>query len=513
MPLLGLFSTTRAQREKTRRAAANQRRWGDSEPFDFEWDVRADQFSFNRAMLDNTAYKRSADGGFRELILRETFNIECTDETLLAGYYAPVRSIVDAYQNVFRGTYGQEIRVDEKVDDRDVNPLLADATNSPVRRIWRWSNLDTQKQTMQEWAANLGSVGLRIVGRNDPDALNRRVSIQIEHPGAIVDFDEDDRGNITEIELRYTALAGELGEKRHEVKVREVLSKTEFVKEIDGTNVLDANESTNELGVCPYVILRHRDDGHEFGRWAYHGSEDIIHGLNWLISNQSESIHKHIWPNWFAAGGGAAPTEFFLGRERVAYVKLEPDTPPPIFQPLVADLDQAGSTEFWNELMARLQERQPELIIGNIKALSGQSGETIAKLLKPAEAVIARARANYEHALIRAVQIGLSEGIRMSLWDLGTGGGSTEAADRAYRAGKEDFAFAERPALPQSAYDQEQQAKADSARPMAKMALARAADGLVDQQEQLHLAGYTEKEIGEILQRKTTQGAIPTEPL
>jgi hypothetical protein len=75
------------------------------------------------------------------------------------------------------------------------------------------------------------------------------------------------------------------------------------------------------------------------------------------------------------------------------------------------------------ELISTLMERQPELLISALKALSGQSGETIAKLLIPAEAKIEHAKANYEHALKRAMQIGLSEGVRLGLWDLGTGTG------------------------------------------------------------------------------------------
>jgi hypothetical protein len=182
--------------------------------------------------------------------------------------------------------------------------------------LWRWSNLDTQKQLLQEWAANLGTVGLRIVAKANTNPAQRRVSIQLDHPGTIVDFDEDDRGNVTAVLLRWKAVGGELGERRRDVDVEELITKDEFTVSVNGTKTT----TTNELGVCPYVILRHRDSGHEFGDWSYKGSEQIIHQVNWLIANQGDSVIAHIWPTWFATAGGNAPEEFQLGRQKVAYV-------------------------------------------------------------------------------------------------------------------------------------------------------------------------------------------------
>jgi hypothetical protein len=168
MALLSLlpFPTTL---RKTTRSMSNARRYADAEPFDFEWETRGDQYAQNQAMLDNRIYDIRQDGGFREIILERLFGVTQVDAqgVRLAGVYNPTRNIVDAYQNVFRGNYGQEIRVSETVDGRPVNPKLT-AEDSPIAKIWRWSNLDTQKQIMQEWAANLGTVGLarrRGVGR------------------------------------------------------------------------------------------------------------------------------------------------------------------------------------------------------------------------------------------------------------------------------------------------------------------------------------------------------------
>lgn len=467
--------------------------------------VRNTRYAFNESFLNNRVYRPEALGGFREQIFKDTFGLDCTPELRLVGAYNPVPAVVGAYQNVFRGTFGQEIKVDDKVNDHPVNAKLI-ADDSPVGKVWRWSDLDTEKHLMQEWAANLGTVGIRVVAVNADDASDRRVFLQIHHPGAINDFDIDDRGNVTAVELKYTVKGGDIGS-RHDVEVREVLDKGRLVKEVGGKTESD---EANELGVCPYVILRHRDDGGDFGKWAYAGSEDTIHWINWLIVNQGESIMEHAWPQWFAAAGGPTPEEVPIGRRKIAYVKMLPDTPTPIFEPLVAPLDQVGSLAYWNECIDRLQERQPELATVAMKVLSGQSGETIAKLQIPAESAILRARALYEHAVIRALQIALSEGVRLSLWDLGTGMGSTEAADAAYQDGFEDFAFTERPALPATAYDKVQQANANVAEDKAKFDLAAAGQRAgLDEQAALEKTGLKAREAAKIVKRKRRVDVVP----
>lgn len=486
---------------KGQKAVDNARRFGDSEPFTWVWQDREDQFARNKSMLDNAFYLAGTDGGFLEEVLDEVFGLRGVDAEgiRIGGHYNPVRNIVDAYQNVFRGKWGQEIKPADTVDDKPVNPAIID----PLRSVWRWSNLDTQKQIMQEWAANLGTVGLRIVAKASDDRSQRRVSIQLDHPGTIVDFDEDDRGNVTAVLLRWKALAGDLGERRRDVEVEELITKDEYVRSINGKKTT----TTNELGVCPYVILRHRDSGHEFGDWSYKGSENIIHQVNWLIGNQGESIVEHIWPTWFATAGGNGPEEFTLGRQKVSYVKTVPDTPPPSLAPLVAALDQSGTREFWLEIISTLMERQPELLISALKALSGQSGETIAKLLIPAEAKIEHAKANYEHALKRAMQIGLSEGVRLGLWDLGTGTGTAKAADRAYQQGKEEFEFSPRRPLPETVFDKLEEAKAQDAAAASKVDLMVKAEGVtsLSRKEVLRIGGFDEKQIAQIEAEKVAE--------
>jgi hypothetical protein len=276
--------------------------------------TRLDGYVRREKMLNNTYYTKSVDGGYKEEVLKELFDSQ--DEGDVIGVYNPVKEIVESYQNVLRGRFGREIRIDPMVggeDGREVNPALLPKNLNVVGRIWQMSNLDTRKQPMQTMAANLGAVGIRVVAKPNADEFQRRAFLQFEHPAKIKGFDEDDRGNITEVELEYAVETGPIDD-RETVTIHEVLNKTEFVREVDGKKDPTLTQTTNDLGVCPYVILRHEDNDTPFGRHAYAGSEQIIHALNLVFSNTSQSVFDHVWPTWFGTGSGEEPHEIETGK-------------------------------------------------------------------------------------------------------------------------------------------------------------------------------------------------------
>lgn len=463
---------------------------------DWTQGERQEQFRRNQQMLDNSYYEPEEKGGHRQQILEEIF--ECDEDLKLNGVYNPVRPIVDAYQNVLRGRFGDTIRLHPHVggdEGREINPRLlsTQAQTGPIERVWSMSNLNVRKQTMQEMAANLGTVGLRVVARPDRDENRRRTFIQIEHPAIIQGFDEDDRGNVTEIQLEYEAEMGPI-ENREKVKVKEILGKDSFYKEVNGKAVLPLEEQFNLLGVCPYVVLRHQDSGTEFGSWAYKGSEPVIHALNLLLSNVSQSVYDHVWPTWFGTAGGDDPTSIEAGRHTMLYVKSDPDSPPPSIQALVAKLDWQGALNFAVSLIDQLVTRCPVLLFSHIRALSGQSGETIAKLQTAAIQAVEQAKANYEDALTRAIKIALSYGILYDMWDLGAGMGSSSEADDAFYRGLLDFEFQDRPVMPESIYEQLNRAKLLQAQNQARADLVARLDGIVPIREKLIMLGYSEAE-------------------
>src|SRR5213076_2172661 len=120
----------------------------------------------------------------------------------------------------------------------------------------------------------------------------------------------------------------------------------------------------------------------------------------------------------FMSGSGPKPLRFPLGRVTVLYAQTAQGVPAPDYKSITPALDFSGVIAAVERDAGYLRERQPELILNALTLLSGLSGETIGQVIKPAETAVLRARALYEDALIRALQIGLSYGVLYGLWNL-----------------------------------------------------------------------------------------------
>lgn len=471
------------------------------------YSARVASFAANEMMYDNTIYQFGMRGIMSECLGWNEADFDTKRIPNIAGHFNPAKEIVDTYQNVMRGTWGKELKVTPQDQNATLPTPLADA----LTKIWRDSNLDTAKQSLQQWCANLGTVGMRPV--SDPDT--QQIRIHIDHPSRLFTIEEDPQGNAESVVLKYkkphnygTALEPDF----QMMEVIEQINKDEFSMTFEGVEQIADDARANTFGFCPYVIQRHKDNGTLYGDWAYKGCERIIHDINYKISRQGRSIDRHLFPNWFSAASGVAPKSFDLEEEKMTYVQQPSGAPTPILEPLVAKIDHANAQSFWMELRDMLRGRQPELTINDVRLLAGISGETLAKVLVPAEAALLSVRPGYEHAIIRVLQMALSIGCDLSLWDIGAGMGAG-AGDRSYKTGKEEFVFADRPALPQTVYDKVQQANADTAEQSAKLDVANKAGGIVDQQKQLELAGFKPKEVTDIMHRKNTVDVIPTEQL
>jgi hypothetical protein len=394
------------------------------------------------AYYHNSIYEPLSGGGQREQVNATLGNAAAAD---LAGLYNPVAEVVDLYQHVFGGAFLPSDDTETEDEPTDIrasarNPLVLPALD----RIWQWSNLDVSKQQMCRLAPLHGTCGLRIVAVNDPDPLRRRVYLKPEHPRLISDVEQDARGNVSAIMLEYEVTEG-LGDAQEIVRVREELDKQEF--RIYRDDRLTSAEP-NALGVVPYVLLRHQDTGDAFGLNAFYRARSPIDRLNALMTHVNTQIHEHVKVDWLIATSGDPPVRFELTGRNVIYVKLAAGAPTPLVEPMVASLNLADAISQATLLIGQIENRLPELKATSGVYLSGQSGETIAQLRAPAEHRLGLARATYEDALIRAQQICLSWGILMGLWDLGTGTGTREAADTAYRQGLEDHHLNRRALLP-----------------------------------------------------------------
>lgn len=423
------------------------------------WDARRAAYARWDAYVDNTIYLPQAAGGFREAINATLGNAAAAD---LAGLYLPFAAVTELYLHVFGGRF--RAPTDDAAEDTPTDIRLSSphaATLAALAQIVAWSNLTIERQPLCRLAATHGTVGLRIVARDDPAPARRRVYVTPDHPRTIRDVALDDRGNVTAAELEYDVTRG-VGEAAETITVRETLDKAQLAtsRVAHGRLVpLDlaawrAGRDTgpnvaipNALGVVPYVLLRHEYDGGMWGRNAFHRACAPADRLNALLTHLDVQIHDHVRATWLVAANGAAPAEFDFSGRKVLYVNIAGGAAPPAIEALIAKLDLPGARQQAELHLSLIEDALPELKATAGKYLSGQSGETIAQLRKPAEDKLQLARTNYEDALTRSLEIALSWGVLLGCWDLGTGTGTRAAADAAYQRGFAAFTFNDRPLL------------------------------------------------------------------
>jgi hypothetical protein len=468
--------------------------------------TRINTYDINVALYDNTLYQ-----AYREWVLRN-FLTDVTDcsKIWLAGFFNPVKEIVDLYvSNVLPGVWGRGIEIDPLVDGEPVNAKLAE----PVRRIWRDSNLDTLKSVITKYAANFGTVGMRIQRTPETIAGDRstsRVRITEDHPSRLFNIEEDGQGNVTAVVLKYDVQRnfGTLTDPDFQsVEVIETLTQDEFSQKIGGKEQLTDAQRRNPYGFCPYVILRHRDNGTQFGDWSYKGSEQVIHAINFRLSQNDRSIGRHMFPKWLVAAAGDKPTNIDVAGDKAAYVKLSADGPPPVLQAIVPQIDYPAALAFVMQLINQLRRRQPEMAVGDLQLYANISGESVAQVLKQAESAILDVRPAYDHAFIRAIQMGLSIGMTDALPGFDVGAGTGEGSgERAYNQGLETFQFKPRPALPQTPAQQMAQANANVADQNARFGAAKLAQNIgTDVRTTFEVAGFDEAKAQEIIDRKRQQ--------
>ena len=450
-------------------------------------DQRLWNYGLWHAYHNGTVYLPTRDGGYRDVINQFLEGAKVNDFTPL---YNPIPEVVGIYQHVFGGSFGNDIRIETQ------NEALREA----IEQIWVWSNINVQKQNLCRLAALYGNVGIRIVVENNPDLTKRKVWLSFEPPAHIADVDLDPQGNVQEVILEYDHTVG-VGDDAECIRIREYQDREMFATYQMKSGIETPYDMVNEtpggaqssypnlLGFPSFVLLHHTPTTGKWGATPFTHTLFAIDRINALLCHIDTQIHRHVRATWLIAASGKAPVEIDLSGQKVAYVdtSLSAGTMP-VMQPMIAPLNIADARAFAEQLINWVENQLPELRAVQGKYLSGQSGDTIAQLRKPAEERIALARTNYEDALKRALQIALSWGITLELWDIGSGVG-IDAATKAYKEGLEEFSFNTRELLPLTSQE--------------RNLVAQGLGDDVSWQERLRVRGYSDEQIALIQEEKT----------
>lgn len=449
----------------------------EAEPLLNHSDTRRILYKLWWAYYKNNIYKSIDEGGYRKFI-----NDRLGPDAKvggLTGLYNPVERAADTYQYVFDGRFGNEIKIDPKLDD-DKTPVNKKILE-PIEQIWKWSNMTEEVELLDRYTPVLGSCGLRVVMENNPAVNNRRVYLSVEHPNVIRDVETDARGNITQLVIEYDRLEGSMREEDPQEwhSYVEYMSKDVFWMQRDGdwwnmntNSAVDTREEaevTNLAGFVPYVIVRHRNVGSTFGVPCFYGQEEKIDHINALATHLAHQVHRHVTATWLLEAGGPPPNFVELGDMNIVYIQRElGQTNAARLEAMVANLNLEQAGGLIDRLQTQLSNSMPELTATDGEFLSHQSGGTVAHLRTPAEQRLTKGRASYESAVVKAQKMALSLGIIYGLWDVGTGMGSRRAADEAFDTGKLDHRFNKRALFPLTTDEKLSMAKAEQAQAAAR---------------------------------------------
>lgn len=443
---------------------------------DVSHSERLQMYDLLNAYYVNNVYTRTLYGGQLDYINRQLGEAASNE---LYGLINPVEQVVELYaQNTFSGAYGDSFFVDDHIQDGKTKKPINSKILEPINKIMRWSNFNAQKDRYARINALFGNCGIRIVvivGKDYPnDAIeDRRVYLQFEHPALIEDFVTDGRDNVTQVLTKHIIVEGDLtfeqSDERKSHVYRTLLTKDRFRTERDnqlhnitGLTQPESTEKETEVsgsfadypniyGFTPYSVSAFRRNEGKWSSWSFMGSESTIDRMNSLSSHIDKQIYRHVNVTWMVTTTGDEPKEFNMSGNRILVIKrkanMEGVSGDTSIEPLIANLSIGEAINKLKMNKDELSDKLPELKAISGQFLSGQSGETIAQLRKPAEDKLIAFRGNAESTLIRAIQQALSVGVVLGIWDLGTGTGDQVRANRAYQQGMLDFRFNDRPAL------------------------------------------------------------------
>lgn len=415
----------------------------------------------------NNVYNRTLYGGSLDYINEALGEAAAKD---ISGLINPVEQVIELYaQNTFAGAFGDEIKVDPQITNTVGETTTVDKrVTSALAQIFKWTNINAEKDRFARYAALFGTVGIRVVakvGKDYPDDLveNRRVYLQFEHPALIEDFATDSRGNINQMLTTHRVKEGEIDirdpDNSRDFHIYKMLmTETKFTTLRDDEpydNIAEKVDGQfanypNILGFVPYVLAYFRKHDQDYGAWAFVGTEPILDRINALATHLLRQVWRHVNVTWVITTSGEPPKEYVFGGQRVLHIirKLTENVADTTIEPMVAQLSLGETLEILKYLAGDvLPDRMPELKATMGVFLANQSGETVAQLRKPASDKLLVFRANIEEALIKSLKMALSYGILLGVWEVGTGIGTVEAANTAYQNGWLDFRFNKRPAL------------------------------------------------------------------
>lgn len=343
------------------------------------------------------------------------------DTTTLHAIRNPTARTVEFYSaHLWPGTLPHALPIDTENDN------LPDA----IERVWAWSNWASQKQAVARSFSLLGDWFLKV-----PQKEDGRPYLQTLDPAQVVDFDEDERGNISWIRIDvpqrerradgtirhyYYVEVWDKGEGRFRVWQTE---RANVPLDQLGTPQEDQDIQSFGIDFVPFVHGQFRDVGQPRGigavtlafrkiveadliATALHERLFRYGKADWTISAASVDVVKHERPPDLDINTDNEADSITLNGETVFRLPAGWS-----LQSLIANIPYADALSILKDHMAELENDLPELAYYNLRDFgSNISGRAIRLMLSDALSRLMEARGNAETALVKAHKMALTMG-------------------------------------------------------------------------------------------------------
>lgn len=315
-----------------------------------------------------------------------------------------------------------------------------------IAQVWKWSNFDNLSTVLSRNLAMLGDVFVKVVKPTDRE----RVYFQLIDPSFVVDFDEDERGNLTWIRIEQPmSERGPDGKSSNYLHVevwdkilgtyrrwkvsgpQALLSPIDMVQDLSRFGPPAEEIPLTAMGITfvPFVHARFRDIGEPRGVAAIMPAYDKIHEANLMATRLHQLLFRHNNVTQAIQSAGRDPTGRPIPPPAVGGVTQTDDGTVTLgddnflkfpagweMVQLVPQLAYAEALSILDSHMQEIARDLPELAYYTLRDQGQLSGVAVRLLLGDAEDRALEARGNLEAVLIRADQMALTMGARAGLF-------------------------------------------------------------------------------------------------
>lgn len=425
--------------------------------------------------------------------------------------YNPVPQVVDFYvDNLWQAAHDEEV-------ESLVTPVAEgtdEALKAAIAQIDQWSVFASEAAKIKRYGVATGNVLIEGID----DLQREKVLHKVIWPAYVADLVLNDTGDVLSYALEYPVTDPQT---ERPYKYRKEVTRETFKYFRDGVPFTPEGKSAaieeNPYGFCFAVWIKHRDTGADLGECAFR-DWDKVDEANSFGSHLHDNVHKLIEsPVVVSTKGEIVPIvgastnsqtgEIIPQDPRLNWVVFKTAEGASVHD-LASKLKLAEAHPYLRDLLTSFSDDYPELQAAAIIRDNSQlSGAALERMLTPAQNRLDGVQPNWNQQLIKLRQMQIAvAGMRYNDGDW------TRDKQRSlfapydldsYAAGDLDFNLKRSVIVHQTDDEQEELMikKATRASTLKK-------DGIVDQQEALKIAGYSEDEIKEILDRKPE----PVEP-